>query len=332
MQGLKKNSSALLKVATTFAVIGTLISAYGCGGGGGGGTVSGITYTGVTTQAIIDENNATEIATVSLDGMTSASNLNVIGAVSANTDPVACPSVIDIAAFIQEVVYKIEGATIQHAAYTGAVVSENETIAGSCGGSFSISFSGDDQTGNFNGSLRFNNFCEQDFTADGNMNLSGNININTGEINYFTMKFTGVNLISGQESISMSGSMDLSMQPSSMRMTMSFVLLDNNLTRSYKYENFVYEYTQGPDFTDMTFTGRFYHQDYGYVNITTQTEIRMYDYDLWPASGTLIATGDMGTKARLSVIDSSTFSVEADTDGDGAYDDYDSGPLTWDSF
>ena len=332
MKGQKKSTLTILKVVTTFVVIGSMVIAYGCGGGGGGGgTSSGINYAGVTFQAIIDENNAIDISTGSLFGEEMGSNLNVLGAVSENTNPGKSPLVFDIASYFQKVIHKIENSTKQNAAYVGAIVSESETIAGSCGGSFFINVTADDQTGNTNGSLTFNNFCEPEFKANGSMNLSGNINVNTEEINYFEMTFNSINLISGQESIDMKGSIDFNLQSSPMRMTMSFVLKDNNLNKTYKYENFVYEYTQGFGFIDMTLTGRYYDHDSGYVIIATESPLRIYEYDLWPSSGTITAAGDLSTKARLIVIDSSSFFVEADTDGDGLYDDYSSGALLWSS-
>jgi len=331
MKGKKEKTLTILRVVSSFLVIGAMVIFYGCGGGGGGGGTTGITYTGITSQALIDENNANEIASGSLVGGEIGSNLSVFGAVSENSNSTKSPLVLGIASYFQNVIYKIESSTKQNAVYLGAVVSESDTIVGSCGGSFSISLTADDQTGNFTGSLTFNNFCEPEFTANGSMNLSGNINVNIGEIYYFEMTFNSINMTSGQESISMNGSIDFNLQSSPMRMTMSFVFKDNNLNKTYKYENFVYEYTQGVGFVDMTLTGRYYDHDYGYVIITTESPLSINDYDLWPSSGTVIATGDSGTKARLTVIDSSSFSVEADTDGDGSYDDYNSGQILWSS-
>jgi hypothetical protein len=129
----------------------------------------------------------------------------------------------------------------------------------------------------------------------------------------------------------MNGSINFNMQASPMRMTMSFILQDNNLNKTYRYENFVYEYAQGVGYEDITLTGRYYDHDYGYVDITTESPLRINEYDLWPSTGTIIATGNSGTKARLTVIDSSSFFVEADTDGDGSYDDYNSGQILWSS-
>ena len=330
---MKKNLSTILRRISFISIVAFgLLSSIGCsGGGGGGGVSSGLNYTGVTSQAIIDENNANEIATGSLVGGEIGSNLSILGAVSENSNSTKSPLVFNIASYFLDVIYQIESSTIQSAGYLGAVVTESDSIAGSCGGSISTSLTADDQTGNFNGSLAFNNFCEPDSSVNGVMTLSGNIDVTTGVINYIEMSFTNITMIAGQESISLNGSMDFNLQSSPMRMTMSFVFKDNNLNKTYKYENFVYEYTQGVGYEDMTLTGRYYDPDYGYVDIITESPLRINDTDLYPSTGTVTATGDSGTKARLSVLDSSSFIVEADTDGDGSYEDYNSDPILWSS-
>jgi hypothetical protein len=328
-----KNIGATFKSFVLILMVFVLMAVVsGCGGGGGGGGApQGITYTGVTTPALVDENNAYDIAVGTYTGGDIASDLNVLGAVSENSSSVKNPLFIDISSYFQNVISRIESSLNENASYVGAVVSESVTIDGSCGGNFSFSLTTDDQTGNFNGPLTFNNFCEPEFKANGSMTLSGNININTEVINYFEMTFTNITMTSGQESLSMNGSIDFSLQTSPIRMTFSFIFKDNNLNKTYKYEDFVYEYTEGVDFVDMTLTGRYYHHDYGYVIIVTDSPLRINGSDMWPSSGTVIATGDLGTKARLRVIDSSSFIVEADTDGDGSYDDYSSGAILWSS-
>ena len=328
---MKKNQSTIIRLIGLFSIVAFgLISFTGCSGGGGGGAVnSGINYTGVTSQAIIDENNANDIATGSLAGGEIGANLSILGAVSENSNSGKSPLVFDIGTYFQNVIDNIEGLTKENAVYLGAVVSESDSIAGSCGGNFSINLSADDQTGNFNGSITFNGYCEPEFTANGKMNISGNIDINMGQMHYFEMTFTDINMSSGQESISMNGSIDFNMQSSPMRMTLSFIFKDNNLNKTYKYENFVYEYTEGVGFTDMTLSGRYYDYEFGYVVISTGSPLRINDYDLWPSTGTVIAAGDSNTKARLSVMDSSSFIVEADTDGDGSYAEFNSGPILW---
>ena len=78
-------------------------------------------------------------------------------------------------------------------------------------------------------------------------------------------------------------------------------------------------------------SGRYYDLDEGYVVVSTDSPFRVYDGDDWPSEGVLVVTGDGSTKARLTVLTSTTFRVEADTDGDGSYD-FDSGDLNWSDF
>jgi len=324
------------KLLSLFFVSALSITAIvGCGGGGGGGgevgVPAGITYTGVTTQALIDENNAVDIVLETYEGVDTTSELNVLGAVSENSSSVRNPLFFDISAYFQSVIYEIESSVGQNSEYMGAVRTESDTVNGSCGGSFSYNLTGDDQTGNFSGALTFNNLCEQGYKANGSMNLSANINLNTGEFNYLEMTFTNFTMTSGQESISMKGSIDFNLQSSPITMTFSFIYKDNNLNKTYKCENFAYEYTEGSGFVDMTFSGRFYHHDYGYVDIVTESPLRINGSDSYPSSGSVIFTGDFGTKARLNVINSSFFIVEADTDGDGSYDDFRSEEIYWSS-
>jgi len=83
-------------------------------------------------------------------------------------------------------------------------------------------------------------------------------------------------------------------------------------------------------------SGRYYDPDEGYVVVSTEEAFVIYDGDDWPLQGVLVITGDTGseggrTKARLTVLTSTTFRVEADTDVDGSYD-WDSGVLDWSDF
>ncbi len=60
---------------------------FGCGGGGGGGdggAPAGITYTGLTTQALIDDNNAERLALGVYAGGDISADFIMIGAVQNN--------------------------------------------------------------------------------------------------------------------------------------------------------------------------------------------------------------------------------------------------------
>ena len=63
--------------------------------------------------------------------------------------------------------------------------------------------------------------------------------------------------------------------------------------------------------------------------ISVDDIIRIWDVDVGPSSGSLILSGAQGTKALLTFLNSAEFRVDADTDGDGFYNDYSSGTQLW---
>jgi len=329
MKGNKKSSSKLWRAVVTFIAVLAMANVFGCsgGGGGGGGAPAGITYTGVTTQALIDENNAYDIAVEAVTADKTTSSLNVLGAVEQKTTSQQNFLVFDISQNLQNVIYKIE-ANI-NTLYIGAIQSDSDTITGICGGNFTYNLSVNDVSGDFNGTISFNNYCEEGINISGNVSVSGNINVNTSEISYLGMTFNNIQAKDGQESIGMNGSLDFYMGYPSWQMIMSLVIKDNIRNETFKYQNVKYNYTEYSNYTQFTFTGRFYHEEYGYVEMTTLSPFTIYDY--WPTTGTALAEGQNGTKAKLTIIDSSSFLVEADTDGDGSFDDYNSGPILWSS-
>jgi len=64
------------------------------------------------------------------------------------------------------------------------------------------------------------------------------------------------------------------------------------------------------------------------IDCHTDTPFHIDDGDEWPSSGVFIVGGEGGTEAQLTALSSTTYIVDADTDGDGIYD-WDSGVLNW---
>lgn len=81
-------------------------------------------------------------------------------------------------------------------------------------------------------------------------------------------------------------------------------------------------------YVEFEVSGRYYDPDYGYVDFHTDTPFHIDDGDEWPSAGVLIVEGEGGTEAQLTALSSTTYIVDADTDGDGIYD-WDSGVLNW---
>ena len=74
--------------------------------------------------------------------------------------------------------------------------------------------------------------------------------------------------------------------------------------------------------------GTFYLPDHGFVNLTTTEPFLVHHEDDWPTSGLIVLKGGRNTQAELSALDQLTYSVAADTDGDGVLD-WDSGTVNW---
>ena len=109
----KKSSSKLWRAVVTFIAVLAMANVFGCsggggGGGGGGGSSDGIQYTGVTTQATIDKNNAYDIAVEAVTADKTTSLLNVLGAVEQKTTSQQNFLIFDISQYLQDVIYKIE--------------------------------------------------------------------------------------------------------------------------------------------------------------------------------------------------------------------------------
>jgi hypothetical protein len=117
-------------------------------------------------------------------------------------------------------------------------------------------------------------------------------------------------------------------------MAMTMLLQDNSTGKVYKVEAYTLTLTEQVNYADVELlSGRYFDPDYGYVSITTTTPLRIYVGDNYPSDGVIVVTGNTGiaggsTMARLTALNSTTYQIEADTNGDGAYD-WNSGVLNW---
>ena len=75
-------------------------------------------------------------------------------------------------------------------------------------------------------------------------------------------------------------------------------------------------------------SGRFYHPDYGFVVVSTQSVFKINSSDDFPSEGVLVAKGSNGSMAQLTVLSSTSLQVEADFDGNGTVD-CSSGSFNW---
>lgn len=316
-------------------VIVSMLTAFlfaSCGGGGGGGGSTSL-YTGITSQAVLTDNN---VETIILEAYHASdmSTLTVgLMALSESGEATAdAPVPLEIVRLLGKAVDTIPlqargdaKPSSTQAAKAMPLVAESDTIYDGMGGSMSYTLSVDDLTGEFLGTFHFNTWHgDGEETISGETSVSGIINLNTGEFTQITFSFNPVTFVSGSDSFSIFGDVSLTVDASSGSALLDLVLRDEGSGETVRIDNYQVTITYGPDYEDADLSGRIYLSNHGYVDISTAMAFRSYaGYDI-PSSGQMVVTGAGGNSARLTVIEgvpvSSEYYVEADLDGLPGYE------------
>ena len=202
------------------------------------------------------------------------------------------------------------------------------TIDGLCGGTAAINGQ-KDADGFFDGTLTYNDFCEEDFIYDGDAEFVGRTDLVDNAPFYFLYNFFDISIANEDGLFTFNGIKGSNFMESPSILLMSYVLGGGGLDKSYWINELELEYLESNNFEISAANGRFYDPEFGYVELSVEELIQINSTDRWPSSGAMILTGAQGTKARLTFLNATEFLVEADTDGDGAYDDPNSGPQLW---
>ena len=316
-------AKVLKSIGLTSLVILGIVSILGTGGGGGGGgvVVDDGSYTGVTTQAQITEDNAVVLAVGAFNGLTTGVAIDILGAVKADNEFSKNPFSLGLMPFIfEDIANNIKFKPLTTGVYLGAIPI-NDTMTGACNddgtvdGSAIIDGSVDDTTGEFTLTVSFNDYCEFEggvaIVINGQANLSGTIDLSTIENEFpefynYTFTFTSLTLEDFEtgNSITINGSLSANYAVTPMLITMSFILKDNTTMQTYWLRDVQIGITGAENYVDITsMTGRYYEPIYGYVEISLGDMVRIYDADNWPASGSINLTGAENTKALLAFVD-----------------------------
>jgi len=318
-------------------VVGVFVIAIACGGGSGGGgndSGGGISYSGSTIKATINDSNAEDVSTGAYQVGTTGSALSVIGAIETYEDnQITRPRSLVVSQALGNALSKVDISSHSGGIASASVQSESDRIYGDCGGHADVTVTYDDVTGNFNGSMNFNGFCSGSVFISGSTSFSGTLDVGTGDFIDFTFSFNSLTGSSGSDSFTLQGELSVNASTSLVTATMNMLLKDNTSGNVYKLENYVMTTTEGSTYIDIEVSGKYYDPAYGYVDISTPSPLRIFDTDDWPSQGLMVLTGNTGmgggsTKAKLTALSSTQYQVEADTNGDGTYD-YNSGPLNW---
>jgi len=303
MRTFKKTQVFLALMGISF--LSLVFLGFNCGGGGDGGGEAGITYTGLRTWAVIDENNAVDLATGACMGYGAWSVIEPFGVQSGEHRRIGRPFTLLVAQRVTEALHRVYSTSPLVGIGPSATQCDSETVYGDCGGSAYTYLCVDDVSGFFNGYLTYSSYCSDGITISGRADFSGNID-------FFTL--------------------DLQMNCAATNM----LFLDNTTGKVYWAKDYNMIVTKELNYVDVDIVwyGRYYDPDYGYVDyVNTPDPFRIYDGDDYPSFGILFIGGDKGiaggsTMAWLQVLSSTTYHVQADTTGDGTRD-FDSGVLSW---
>jgi hypothetical protein len=302
----------------------SLMTIIGCGGGGddggdGGGAAS--------LQATVTSGNAQDLVAGALVGGLIGSAFNVA---STDAEPATNEHNVSfrwlrVAQVLEDALLQVDLSPQSDGPFITATQNVSETIPGSCGGTASYTLQYDEVSGDFSGSFSYNNYCDGNNTISGDADFTGTFDLSDPNNPTFeTMTFTFTNLTTGD--IIMNGAIDFDLTSSPETIIIDVSFQDISTGKVYRVENYVVYITE--DLVDTIIeisSGNWHDPDYGYVNVSTTTEFILHHGYEWPASGVLIVTGANNTKARLTAKNSSQCLIDADTDGDGAYDDWTTG-------
>ena len=330
---------SLLSVKNLIIMVFLVVSLTACGGGGGGGgggSSSGISYTGITTLAEINENNAVDLSVNAYEGGQIGSTLpSGLGAVQeGNGDVDINVPMFHVVRVLEASLLKVDVISVSNDISLGAVVTVSETIYGDYGGSASMAIEADDQTGEFSGEFIFSNYSDDGIiTMSGSTNFFGVIDVESEEFVEFSFSFDSLTVISGNDSLTLDGDVSVDYAYPTGTMTMTMLMKENNTNKVYKVEDYVYTEIEESAGVEAELSGKYYDPDYGYVTMSTTVPLIFYYDEDNPSDGVLMMTGKTGsaggnTKAILTILSSTSYQVEADTNGDGTYD-WNSGVLYW---
>ena len=283
----------------------------GCGGGGGGD--SGVTYTGLTTPAVITNTNAKILAEGAIGG---SSTGTAFGVVSDGQEIQPNPTILNVARILSNIVTQLD-ISPSSSTLPGAIVTDSGSDPCLDGGSISFNLSVDDVTDDFSGTFNFINCAEGGTTINGNTTVSGTINLNSSFIEVLNFTMNPVTVVSGAESYTMSGTVRTSVSGSSATIVMDVRLRNNNTQMVEWINNLTISAVDNGSFLEMTITGRYYHPEHGYIDIVTNLPFQINYADQWPYAGQMTITGASGSKARVTAVSNTQYRLEVDPDGSG---------------
>lgn len=268
-----------------------------CGGGGGGGGSSSLTYDGVSTQATITADNASDLAAMAFYGSELNDMLPAVSSVQGDVVPAASsPNLVwDLSQMILDLPERIASSSSVNVS-TALDLSEGGPEC-SVSGSVSQTFSMDPSSGDITAKLKFSSCNDgEGYIANGTMSMIMDAQLTSllVDLDYFSMEFLAEN-----EKITIDGVINVSLLAASDTLTMNLIARDDTSGEMLKLVNYEVVIMDMGSYEEMTVSGEVYRSDVGFVVLTTEVPIEVNYSTGEPVAGVYLIKGDLGTWAEV---------------------------------
>jgi hypothetical protein len=198
--------------------------------------------------------------------------------------------------------------------------STSSQVTGDRGGSATYQLEVNDSTGSFYGTVNFQGFTSGNAVINGVCDMLGSLDLNRQELSQLTLSFKTLSMTGSSDNYLLAGTLawTYSFASSSDTLSMNMVLKDLSVSKTYWFRNYLIATSYGAGSLSQTASGRYYDPDQGFVDLSTPNQMVASYGAKWPSRG-LLVTSASGRWIQLQ-FQTSTYSVAADTNGDGAGD------------
>lgn len=303
------------------------LSLSSCGGGGGGGS-SASPYTGLATPAVITTSNADNIARQAFQGGDLGANavipLAPAGEIAAASPPAGPAALALVRTVSKTAMTAVRPPGAAEGPSLRAPFTESGVISDGLGGEARYTISGDDATGAFTGTFAFVNFRgDGGGIIEGTVSVSGTVTQDSIRIRFNFQSVQVVDMNGGSD-VTAVGTVDLTASlvqvAETGTATLDLFLTDNFTLKTVWLSHVVVGTTVGTGYSDTTLSGLIYLHDYGYVEMETLTPFHYLTGNSYPSSGQFVVTGKDNKKVQLTVVDTTRFLLDVDTNGDDLWE------------
>lgn len=313
----------------------------GCSGGGSSpqpGTLvdPAPAYKGATTVAVPSATNAEALAMGGFGSTDIAATIRSVAKTTGSTPAAtALPPVLQLVQILKQSIRRMDlphKASLSRAAAPSAPPAKtvgrpsNYQIPGEYGGTATYSLEVNDVTGNFYGTVVYQDFTTNTVVLNGTTQVIGTFDIGLQVLSSLTLSFESLTLHpatrnNGVAGVTLTGSLAWAINASlaTETLAMNLVQADQATGKTYWFRNYNLATSYTGSGNTQTITGRYYDHDHGYLDLATQAPLYTDTGASYPSQGSLVFTGEASHWIRLHFL-ISTLQIEADTNGDNSAD------------